>query len=910
MSISVCISCCSHKKFQPLTLLHPQFHDDRENTQEQCHAHIDALGDNRFHLIIMTSQVNLSDFPPYEYLPLPGESYIRLLRRQKTASQDGILRFTLENRSLDDSTTRYHCLSYTWGNPLAKGVNFREDYEKVDSEYGPSSTVPVIVDNQLLYIQKNLHDALSVVEEDAYQKNLNRATRDKGKTKMHRAAKNGRVGYLQLWATRGADMNLKDDDGRIPLHEAAANGHLDCVEILCQAGSCRLVMDNDGRTPECLARLAEHQHVVDLLQSLASRPDPEPSSIPREIDGPESLAWADAICINQSDIEEKGSQVSMMDRIYSESSYVVAWLGPEDKHLDAGLRALGTLRGHVDQFWESNIQSFNGDDKENYETAGVPLIPRAEWDGLASIYQRQWFRRSWIVQEAVLPDVLIMYCGTKQLDCHDLGTIALALRHNEGKLNTGRSSTYVPMDEVAVSVEWNMAELFRWRENLFHTRYHGTKDEQLAYRKRFNLDQLVRNFGTFLASEAKDRIFSLYGIINTVAEDRLVADYHQSVSTVFTMATRRIIMESGDISLINTWTDMSKRQPGLPSWVPDFNLISGAQVPNYDADKGLVYQGPKPGALDSPYLGVQGILVGKISQAGGRVSTAPGGHFRLDPSWLRMVLSLRKEEGDSKGPETKKEVLSEVLWRTLCMNASPGKFFDQSRYGSQAPDTFGEEFQLLMLLLVFAGLDEKLLQAVGLEAGPEREMFTIIHVDHDPLKDLAGVLDDLDALQEHDGDACVTPPRYLVAEYYSHVRHALIRNSPGRDDGSILEFNVPPGVSEGKDRLVGRGEVSQSSRFFHRCHEFAIAYNRAMGYRQLVIVDKKVLGVASLWAQPGDEVWIVAGIKAPVILRHVPPDSVGAPPRFSFHGKAYVHGMMDGEAVLGRENELQDIELV
>lgn len=888
-------------------------------------------------LLLTMAEESIDTLPPYEYQPLPDSSHIRLLRRQgPIAPDDGILRFSLETRSLDDEETRYHCLSYTWGNPFAHGVGFKQHFDAVDAEYTPSRSVPIVVDGQLMRIQRNLHDALSVVErENAYRRNLNTPSRIKGRVSMHRVAETGREEYIRLWARRGADVNVADEDGRIALHEAAVNGHVGCVELLCLAGSRRAVEDKDGKTPEDLAEAAGHTEVVQLLRELSSQPDPEASSISPEENGPEHLIWADAICINQGDIVEKGQQVSMMDRIYSHSSYVVAWLGPEDEHTAAGLRAFRTLRRHTDALKESSIVPYDGNDKESYEAAGVPLVPRGEWDGLASIYQRQWFRRAWIAQEAILPDVLLMYIGSDQIGYHDLGTIAMTLGQLYGKLNHGFSSSYVPGGEIAVSVEWNMAELFKSRDSLYFSRTSATEDERRAYRERFQLHRLIYNLETFLASDPRDKIFSLYGIINEIAEEKMVADYRQSVFTVFTTATRRIIMQSGGLSIINAWTNMAKRRPGLPSWVPDFELFTGNQVPDYEADKGLGYRAPRSDALDCPYLGLRGLFVGRISRVGGRVSTAPAGKFRFDPSWLSMVLSLREsaedntvdegtvnettisednnanEDGSEAAKIKPKINLTEILWRTLCMDASPSMFSAGAEQGQRAPDEFGLQFYMFMQLMIFAGADEKLLQAVGLEPSRERDLFTIIHLDHDPLQDMTSVLDDLDALLEHDGEDCFTPPRSSIEKYYGHLQHTLIRNSPGKDDGSMLEFNVPPSVSEGTDRLVGRGIVARNSRFFQRCREFAIAFDGAMGHRQLVIVDGKRLGVAGLLVEDGDEIWIIPGIRAPVVLRKMQPDvaSESKAPRYSFLGKAYVHGIMDGEASLGREDELQDIEL-
>ncbi|KAH8722981.1 heterokaryon incompatibility, partial [Phaeosphaeriaceae sp. PMI808] len=39
------------------------------------------------------------------------------------------------------------------------------------------------------------------------------------------------------------------------------------------------------------------------------------------------LLWVDALCINQTDIDEKNVQVMRMKKIYTESSRVLVWLG-------------------------------------------------------------------------------------------------------------------------------------------------------------------------------------------------------------------------------------------------------------------------------------------------------------------------------------------------------------------------------------------------------------------------------------------------------------------------------------------------------------------------------------------------------------------------------------------------------
>ncbi|KAK3901582.1 heterokaryon incompatibility, partial [Staphylotrichum tortipilum] len=47
--------------------------------------------------------------------------------------------------------------------------------------------------------------------------------------------------------------------------------------------------------------------------------------------------WIDAICINQTDVVEKSHQIGLMARIYSQSTIMLMWLGPEDATSSAAL---------------------------------------------------------------------------------------------------------------------------------------------------------------------------------------------------------------------------------------------------------------------------------------------------------------------------------------------------------------------------------------------------------------------------------------------------------------------------------------------------------------------------------------------------------------------------------------------
>ncbi|KAI6655009.1 Ankyrin repeat domain-containing protein 42 [Oopsacas minuta] len=72
----------------------------------------------------------------------------------------------------------------------------------------------------------------------------------------HIAARDGRLGVLQLVVRQGVSMESLDENGDSPLHLAARSGCLDCVEFIVRSlpdSYLRKSVNNYGETPESLA---------------------------------------------------------------------------------------------------------------------------------------------------------------------------------------------------------------------------------------------------------------------------------------------------------------------------------------------------------------------------------------------------------------------------------------------------------------------------------------------------------------------------------------------------------------------------------------------------------------------------------------------------------------------------------
>jgi hypothetical protein len=89
----------------------------------------------------------------------------------------------------------------------------------------------------------------------------------------------------------------------------------------------------------------------------------------------ERIMWVDAICINQADLKEKGSQVQLMAKIYSKASRVRIWLGETADESDRALEEIRVAGGK---------QSMNS------------LIDETIRQAILALLQRPWFRRIWV----------------------------------------------------------------------------------------------------------------------------------------------------------------------------------------------------------------------------------------------------------------------------------------------------------------------------------------------------------------------------------------------------------------------------------------------------------------------------------------------------------------------------------
>jgi hypothetical protein len=116
------------------------------------------------------------------------------------------------------------------------------------------------------------------------------------------------------------------------------------------------------------------------------------------------FVWADAICINQDDIEERNQQVKQMDWVYRQANHTVIYLGDGTPETS---RFLETLHSKSPVDWKPpSLGSGSVEHARDLMDPEVEALAR-EW-----ILARPWFKRVWILQELVFSQDPWIQCGT------------------------------------------------------------------------------------------------------------------------------------------------------------------------------------------------------------------------------------------------------------------------------------------------------------------------------------------------------------------------------------------------------------------------------------------------------------------------------------------------------------------
>ncbi|KAI2469417.1 HET-domain-containing protein [Annulohypoxylon bovei var. microspora] len=298
---------------------------------------------------------------------------------------------------------------------------------------------------------------------------------------------------------------------------------------------------------------------------------------PYDIGYPEDYFWADAICINQDDLDERSLQVPRMMDIYH-AGHVIVWLGhtrkpPTDSFSKKFIRKTRSSRPQIspDMAIKRLFKKANSmwDDWEPVDDDDNVIVYAEFGDAyaavlheLANILNRPWFDRVWTIQEACLdtsPEIYIGRHSVRLSNLTDLWKI-LALEHRFLLLcpGSGRMNSLNKLDDL-------------WRHSIFDGNKNPKKQDMAEV-----LATLLRVAGKKSCSDPRDQLYGLLGLLRHLNDEEelpedLTPDYRLSYEYVYWNYAAFLFQSVRDLTLLGCSRNELRN---VPSWVPDFRYMS------------------------------------------------------------------------------------------------------------------------------------------------------------------------------------------------------------------------------------------------------------------------------------------------------------------------------------------------
>ncbi|RFN50245.1 het-domain-containing protein [Fusarium flagelliforme] len=322
--------------------------------------------------------------------------------------------------------------------------------------------------------------------------------------------------------------------------------------------------------------------------------------------------WADAVCINQADLDERSSQVAMMRDLYTSSWTTMAFLGAAADQSDKALALLKTLAVCEVNKTTSQLRDILQDNP-------AYLGGHGEWLALQAFLQRGYWSRLWVVQEAALaPSSMPMFVGVEYVtwkQVQDALTAIhtclwyvkdLCLQYDRKMLCATRGKTV-----GEVSGLWDTENLHHIDKGLARLSRKRKRGESISY------GDLLEVACATTCAEPLDKIYGLLAFIDPVIADQIVVDYKLPPSQVFSQVSQLFIIHDNSLELLRDGNPWNRTK--TPSWAPDWtwkyhNRDKLSPTLPYHADGGLAAE--TSFYANGQVLLVRGVIIDRVKEMG------------------------------------------------------------------------------------------------------------------------------------------------------------------------------------------------------------------------------------------------------------------------------------------------------
>lgn len=250
--------------------------------------------------------------------------------------------------------------------------------------------------------------------------------------------------------------------------------------------------------------------------------------------------WVDGICINQGDTLEKSAQIRIMPDIYETAQAVLVWIGKADDQTEWAFSEARRLGAAQRDSRTKSASLMLPSDGGNPQSPADPISKV-----LPSIFQRDWFKRIWVIQEVSVCRKVTVVCGAFHIDWDDLmaGLFTVAV---PGRVVDGwRKASYA----------------------IFEQRKEYDKSNKP------HLSLLIVRHQDSMATKPEDKIYALLGLADEVSGHEVAISYDTTIIDLYQRVALWCLSHDQNLSILGSVQAVSSSKlVGLPSWVPDWSV--------------------------------------------------------------------------------------------------------------------------------------------------------------------------------------------------------------------------------------------------------------------------------------------------------------------------------------------------
>ncbi|KAI0111262.1 heterokaryon incompatibility protein-domain-containing protein [Nemania sp. FL0031] len=555
--------------------------------------------------------------------------------------------------------------------------------------------------------------------------------------------------------------------------------------------------------------------------------------------------WADSLCINQEDLEERSQMVLRMGVIYRSAKMVVSFLDASDPSDPARsvlvshliLRVLQELKTwnptaqdkkriktYISGDLESKMAAFT--DEMCAKAVANLRIDEAQRLALLRFLHHEYWLRAWIIQELSMNIRLQIIWAQNVFDLSELAIVLRALSRLEG---VGPSKARRHIQHLA-----------------------DIRKSQLQL-KSLSLVEVLHRCNQAQASQRRDRVYALLGLTHDGAKLVPFPSYEMKMADISRDITQRMIQATGKIDLVVLHHRSQDNNAWYPNWFIQETWINRSPLkgpsarPNWAQPnpRGPIYRASGDERAQVEFRGenanIKGFPLGRVSSCSptleeARASRLPETQITKSRTWKPSTTAEPGRSFASAGRVTKS-----LRWLLVEFDTSSPR--DSSHASGKQSSSTSEPRRSF-------GLLHKLLS--------RREKEVLKHAPH-------------------------------LIQWLNYC------------EAQSFEINGQPFVgyfSQKNDK-----NSSPPSKFQGICE--TLQSNLETGMRVGSLGDTEFLGWLPKETRKGDEVFVLLGSSMPCVLRKAESKS----PFWSIVGPCYVDGAMNGELVKKGLRELQDVVL-